>query len=121
MEAASEKGGQVDSRTRSGMLAVLFERLVEGQDSRTVAIAAQTMRFTLKRHGNVVSCVCELRDPTPEQRDALRRHGAVDDTFMISPKLPGREFGQWLDRLLVEDLGCDPTVELQVMDLQPAA
>lgn len=111
----------MDSRTRSGMLAVLFERLVEGQDSRTIAVATDQACFTLKRHGNVVSCVCELPNATLEQHDALRRHGAVEDTFMISPKLPGREFGQWLDRLLIDDLGCDPAVDVRVLDPQPAA
>ena len=80
-----------------------FDRLVQGPDApRTLIMQTDVAQLTLTRHGNVVSCVCELSDPSDEGYEALRRRGAVDDTFMISPKLQPREFGIWLERLLTE-------------------
>jgi hypothetical protein len=110
----------LDSRTRSGFLAVHFERLAKGHDvSRSVVLECDVALLTLTRHSNVVSCVCELHEPTSERLESLRRRGAVEGTFMITPKLPGREFGAWLDRLLVDDLGADPEGEVHVLELEP--
>ena len=111
----------MDSRTRSGYLAVQFDRLVQGPDApRSLILQTQVARLTLTRHGNVVSCMCELSQPSEESYEALRRRGAVDDTFMISPKLAAREFGIWLERLLVEDLGAPPDGSVSVLELEPA-
>ena len=115
---------RLDSRTRSGFLAVQFDHLVEGRDtSRSLILETNVARLTLTLHANVVSCFCELHEPSEEGSEALRRRGAVDDTFMISPKLVPREFGQWLERLLLDDLGADPETEVNVFeqDLEPAA
>jgi hypothetical protein len=115
-------GAKVDSRTRSGLLAVQFDRLADGQaEQRSVVFDADVARITLTRFDNVMSCTCELRRPSPEGFEALRRRGALEDTFMISRKLPPREFGSWLDRLLVEDLGADPEHEVRVLELEPTA
>jgi hypothetical protein len=112
----------MDSRTRSGFLAVQFERLTDGRDtSRSVVLECGVALLTLTRHGNVVSCVCELHEASDENLEALRRRGAVDGTFMISPKLPGREFGAWLERLLMDDLGADPGSDVGVLELEPAS
>jgi len=115
---------RLDSRTRSGFLAVQFDHLVEGRDtSRSLILETNVARLTLTLHANVVSCFCELHEPSEKGSEALRRRGAVDDTFMISPKLVPREFGQWLERLLLDDLGADPETEVNVFeqDLEPAA
>ncbi|HEX6513322.1 MAG TPA: hypothetical protein VF157_13545 [Chloroflexota bacterium] len=94
-----------------------FERLVEGHDqSRSLVVDTDVVRLILTRHGNVVSCVCELRQPTQEGLEALHRRGAVDSVFMISPKLAARDFGAWLDRLLVEDLGADPDSQVRILE-----
>ncbi len=112
----------MDSRTRSGFLAVQFERLVQGREtSRTIVMECDVAIVTLTRHGNVVSCVCELHDPTEQNLDALRRRGAVDETFMISPKLAARDFGAWLEQLLIEDLKANPEGEVSVLELEPAS
>ena len=112
----------MDSRTRSGFLAVQFERLAEGRDTPcSVVLETDVALLTLTRHANVVSCVCELHERTERGLDALQRRGAVEGMFMISPKLPGREFGAWLERLLIDDLGGDPEGEVRVLDLEPAA
>ncbi len=112
----------MDSRTRSGFLAVQFDRLVESRDApRSIVLDAEVARFTLTRYDNVVSCGCDLRLPSPEGDEALRRRGAVDDTFIISLKLSPREFGLWLDRLLVEDLGADPDSDVQLLELNQQA
>jgi len=109
----------LDSRTRSGFLAVQFERLVEGHETtHTLILLSEVARLTLTRHGNVVSCICELHEPTEEGLEALRRRGALEDTFMISPKLAPREFGLWLERLLVDDLGADPDSDVDVLELE---
>ena len=94
-----------------------FDRLVESRDtSRSLVLETDVARLTLALHANVVSCVCELHQPTPESTEAMRRRGAVDDTFMISPKLSPRDFGQWLERLLMDDLGADPELEVRVVE-----
>ena len=114
----------MDSRTRSGFLGVQFDKLVEGRDtSRCLILEADVARITLTLHGNVVSCHCELHEPTEKGAEALRRRGAVDDMFMISPKLSPRDFGQWLERLLLDDLGADPETEVSAIEeeLEPAA
>lgn len=112
----TNKGERLDSRTRSGFLGVQFDRLVQAQEApRRVMLDTDVARVTLTRHGNVVSCVCELHDPSPEGEEALRRRGAAEDTFMISPKLSGKDFGQWLDRLLVDDLGAHPESDVNVL------
>ena len=101
-----------------------FDHLVEGRDtSRSLILETNVARLTLTLHANVVSCFCELHEPSEKGSEALRRRGAVDDTFMISPKLVPREFGQWLERLLLDDLGADPETEVNVFeqDLEPAA
>ncbi len=113
----------MDSRTRSGFLGVQFDRLVQSREApRRVLLDTDVARLILTRHGNVVSCVCELHQPTPAGLDALRRRGAADETFMISPNLSGKEFGAWLDRLLVDDLGADPESDVTVLEqvLEPA-
>ncbi len=98
-----------------------FDRLVQGPDApRTLILQTDAAQLTLTRHGNVVSCVCELSDPSDEGYEALRRRGAVDDTFMISPKLQPREFGIWLERLLTEDLGADSGGHVTVVELETA-
>ncbi len=98
-----------------------FDRLVQGPDApRTLLLKTDVARFTLTRHDNVVSCVCELAERSLEGDEALRRRGAVDETFMISPKLSPREFGLWLDRLLVDDLGAPPDSGVSVLELEPA-
>lgn len=107
----------MDSRTRSGFLAVQFDKLVEARDtSRSLLLETDVARLTLTLHSNVVSCHCELREPTDARDDALRRRGAVGGTFMISPKLAPRDFGQWLERLLLDDLGADPETEVGVVE-----
>jgi hypothetical protein len=107
----------LDSRSRSGFLGVQFERLVQGHAAdRRVILGTGAASVILTRHGNVVSCVFDLHEPTDERLDALRRRGAADDTFMISPNLSARDFGLWLDRLLVEDLGADPESDVRVLD-----
>src|SRR5207248_11189605 len=115
------EGGTIDCRTRSGFLGVQFERLVENRDLRSLLLNTPVARLTLTRHDNVVSCVCELRAPSDEGFEALRRRGAVEDMFMISPKLAPREFGLWLDRLLVEDLDGEPDMEVDVLELEALA
>jgi hypothetical protein len=113
----------LDSRTRSGFLAVQFDKLVEGRDtSRSLILETNVARLTLTLHGNVVSCCCELHEPSEKGSEALRRRGAVDATFMISPKLVPRDFGQWLERLLMDDLGADPETGVDVVEqyLEPA-
>ncbi|GEM_PF-3478671 len=114
-------GGKLDSRTRSGYLAVQFDRLAEGKDTRCVSLVTDVARFVLRRHDNVVICVCELSQPSPAAEEGLRRRGAVDGTFMISPKLAPKDFGMWLDRVLLDDLGADPETGVEVFDLQEAA
>jgi hypothetical protein len=114
----------LDSRTRSGFLGVQFDKLVKGGDrARSLILETDVARLTLTLHANVVSCFCELHEPTDKGSDALRRRGAVDDVFMISPKLAPRDFGQWLERLLLDDLGADPATEVNVIqrELEPAA
>ena len=107
---------------RSGFLAFQFERLVQGRDAtRTLALDSEVARLVLTRHGNVVSCVCLLHEPTAEGLEALRRRGAVDGTFMITPNLCARDFGVWLDRLLTDDLGADPRSDVRVLEAVPAA
>jgi hypothetical protein len=111
------RGERLDSRTRSGFLAVQFDKLVEARDTtRSLVLETDVARMTLTLHSNVVSCHCDLREPTDAGADALRRRGAVDGTFMISPKLAPRDFGQWLERLLVDDLGADPETEVGVVE-----
>jgi hypothetical protein len=110
----------MDSRTRSGFLAVQFDRLADSSEQRSLVFEADVARVILVRYDNVISCTCELRSPSPASQDALRRRGAVDGIFMISRKLLPREFGVWLDRLLVEDLGSDPEGEVRVLELQAA-
>jgi hypothetical protein len=100
---------------------VQFERLVEDRDLRSLVLDAPVARMTLTRHDNVVSCICELQAPSQEAYEALRRRGAVEDMFMISPKLSPREFGSWLDRLLVEDLAGDPDMDVHVLELEALA
>ena len=118
------RGVRLDSRTRSGFLAVQFDKLVEARDTaRSLVLETDVARLTLTLHSNVVSCLCELREPSQAGADALRRRGAVDNTFMISPKLAPRDFGQWLERLLLDDLGADPETEVAVVAqaLEPAS
>lgn len=106
---------------RSGFLAVQFDRLAGGQaEQRSVVLETDVARVTLTRYENVVSCTCQLHAPSPEGLEALRRRGALDETFMISRKMPPRDFGVWLDRLLVEDLGADPEHQIRLLVLQPA-
>lgn len=114
----------MDSRTRSGFLAVQFDKLVEGRDtSHSLILETNVARLTLTLHANVVSCLCEPHQRTEARAEALRRRGAVDDTFMISPKLAPRDFGQWLERLLLDDLGADPETDVTVLpqELEPAS
>ena len=111
----------MDSRTRSGFLGVQFERLVENRDLRSLVLDTPVARLTLTRHDNVVSCICELQQPSDESLEALRRRGAVEDMFMISPKLAPREFGGWLDRLLIEDLNGDDEMDVRVLELEALA
>ncbi len=105
----------MDLRTRQGFLAVQFERLVEGVENRTIALDTSVGRFVLTRHDNVVTCVCHLNDADDKRQAALVRRGAVEGMFMISPKLPAKEFGIWLDRLLVDDLGADADGNVYVL------
>jgi|SRR5581483_2652118 len=111
----------MDSRTRAGFLGVQFGRLVEDREVRSLVLDTDVARLTLTRHDNVVSCICELREPSDEGYDALRRRGAVEDMFMISPKLSPREFGLWLDQLLVEDLGADSEMDVRTLELEALA
>lgn len=111
----------MDCRTRSGFLGVQFERLVENRDVRSLVLATPVARFTLTRHDNVVSCICELGEPSEEAFEALRRRGAVEDTFMISPKLAPREFGLWLERMLIEDLKGEADMDVRVLELEALA
>ncbi|HUZ76576.1 MAG TPA: hypothetical protein VMV93_03220 [Chloroflexota bacterium] len=98
----------MDARTRQGFLAVQFERLAQGVENRSIALDTPAGRFLLTRHGNAITCVCQLDPDDPTRQAALVRRGAVDGLFVISPKLVPSEFGLWLDRLLVDDLGADP-------------
>jgi len=101
---------------------VQFDQLVDREDEpRSIILESEVARFTLIRFDNVVSCTCELRQPCPEGVEALHRRGALDGTFMISPKLSPREFGTWLDRLLVDDLGADPEGGIRVLELESAS
>ncbi|MFI5269601.1 MAG: hypothetical protein ACHQ7M_19675 [Chloroflexota bacterium] len=103
-----------------GFLGVQFDKLVESREvSRSLVLDTDVARLTLTLHANVVSCMCELHQPSEEGSDALRRRGAVDDVFMISPKLAPRDFGQWLERLLLDDLGADPETEVHVLEPEP--
>ena len=101
-----------------------FDKLVEaGDTSRSLVLEADVARLTLTLHANVVSCFCELHEPSEKGSEALRRRGAVDDMFMISPQLAPRDFGLWLERLLLDDLGADPDTEVSAIqqELEPAA
>ena len=116
----------MDSRTRGGFLGVQFDRLVQSREApRRIVIETDVAQVILTRHGNVVSCVCDLHVPSPQSSEALRRRGAAEDTFMISPNLSGKEFGIWLDRLLVDDLGAALDSEVRVLEhdfeLQPSS
>lgn len=103
-------------------MGVQFDRLVQSREApRQVTLDTQVARLILTRHGNVISCVCDLHDPSPEGREALRRRGAAEDTFMISPNLSGKEFGGWLDRLLIDDLGAAEDSEVVVLMEQDLA
>ncbi|HLG71976.1 MAG TPA: hypothetical protein VK009_16280 [Chloroflexota bacterium] len=94
-----------------------FDRLVQSREApRRIVLETDVAQVILTRHGNVISCICDLHTPTPEGLEALRRRGAAEDTFMISPNLSGKEFGAWLDRLLVDDLGAKPDSEVTVME-----
>jgi hypothetical protein len=107
----------LDSRCRSGYFGLAFERLVHDPAQRSISLDTSVARFTLTRHDNVVSCICDLWQDTPQGLEALRRRGAADSTFMISRKMPPKEFGQWLEALLLEDLGGDPEGEVEVKAL----
>lgn len=111
----------MDSRTRCGFLAVQFEQLVEAKDMRSIGLDTPVGRFLLTRHDNVVSCVCQLGLEMEHALQALRRRGAVEGTFMISHKLSPRDFGIWLDQVLIEDLGAELDVEVELLELLPAA
>lgn len=102
---------------RQGFLAVQFERLVSGIESRTITLDTAVGRFALTRHDNVVVCACRLAEDDEDGAAALKRRGAVDEVFMISPKLPPKEFGLWLDRLLVDDLGAQAESSVVVLAL----
>ena len=105
----------MDSRIRSGFFAVQFERLIASPDPRSVALDTPPARFLLTRYDNVVSCHCVLKIPDDQGVEALSRRGAVEGTFMIRRNLAPREFGMWLDQLLIDDLQADPGCQVEAL------